>query len=153
MEENNITAVSGIGPDLFSPPHILHLLMELFAGEKQQAISQQEQLIKHLLACHYCRTAVVVLLSLVQEYDRRNNDPEEPAHDLLVKFATISREIEAREAQEYERLGAYAEAIVFKGRYNANTRFPDVTAHLSTCNDCYSIVEKTVASLKESEEN
>ena len=152
MQEDNIAAISGIGPDLFLPPHILHLLMELFAGEKQQAISQQEQLVRHLLTCHYCRTAVMVLLGLVQEYDRRNNNAEEPVRDLLINFASISREIEASEAREFERLGAYAEAIVFEGRDNADLRFPDIAAHLRICADCYSIVETTVSSIKELEE-
>jgi hypothetical protein len=153
MQEDNVAAISGIGPDLFSPPHILHLLMELFAGDKRQGISQQEHMVRHLITCHYCRTAVMVLLGVVQEYDHRNNDPEEPARDLLVKFANISREIEASEAREYERLGAYAEAIVFKGRDHAKQSFPDVADHLSICNDCDSIVEKTVSFIKESEED
>src|SRR5947209_4385723 len=97
MQEDNVAAIAGIGPDLFLPPHILPLVMELLAGDKQQAISQQEQLVSHLVACHYCRTAVMILLGIVQEYDRRNNDSEEPARDLLVNIASISREIEARE--------------------------------------------------------
>ncbi len=102
MKENKAAVMFEIGPDLFVPPHVLSILMELFAGERQQALSQQEQLLEHLAACHYCRTAVVVLLGVAQEYDRRNNDPEESAHDLLIRFANISRAIEAH---EYERLG------------------------------------------------
>lgn len=153
MREDNVAAISGIGPDLFLPPHILPLLTELFAGEKQQAISQKEQMVSHLVTCHYCRTAVMVLLGIVQEYDRRNNNSEEPARNLLVSFASISREIEASEAREYERLGAYAEAIVYEGRDNANLRFPDVAAHVRICPDCYSELEDTVSSIIESEGN
>lgn len=152
MKEDNATVISEIGPDLFVPPHVLPVLMELFAGERQQVLSQQEQLLAHLATCHFCRTAVVVLLGLAQEYDRRNNDPEEPAHDLLVRFANISRAIEAREAREFERLGAYAEAIAAEGRDRADLRFPDVAAHLRICPDCRSALEATVSSITESEE-
>lgn len=152
MKEDNAPVISEIGPDLFLPPHVLSVLMELFAGERQQVLSQQEQLLTHLTTCHFCRTAVVVLLGLAQEYDRRNNDPEEPAHDLLVRFANISRAIEAREAREFERLGAYAEAIVAEGRDKADLRFPDVAAHLRICPDCRSALEATVSSITESEE-
>lgn len=153
MQDDNAAAISGIGPDLFLPPHILPLVMELFAGEKQPDISLQEQLVSHLVACHYCRTAVMVLLGVVQEYDRRNNNSEEPARYLLVNMASISREIEAREAREYESLGAYAEAIVYEGQGKAELSFPDIAAHLSICADCSSIVKMTVSSLKESEEH
>ena len=152
MKEDNATVISEIGPDLFVPPHVLPVLMELIAGERQQVLSQQEQLLAHLATCHFCRTAVVVLLGLAQEYDRRNNDPEEPAHDLLVRFANISRAIEAREAREFERLGAYAETIVAEGRDGADLRFPDVAAHLKICPDCRSALEATVSSITESEE-
>lgn len=141
--------MSKIDPDLFVPPHVLPVLMELFAGERQQALSQQEQLLAHLTECHYCRTAVVFLLDVAQEYDRRNNDPEEPAHALLVRFANISR---ALEAHEYERLGAYAEAIVAEGRNKADLCFPDVVAHLRRCPDCRSVLKATVDAIAESGE-
>ncbi len=147
MKEDIAAIMFEVGPDLFVPPHVLSVLIELFAGEKQQALSQQEQLLEHLAACHYCRTAVVVLLSIAQEYDRRNNDPEEPAHDLLMRFANISRTIEAR---EYECLGAYAEAIAAEGRDKAELRFPEVASHLRICLGCRSALEATVAFITES---
>jgi hypothetical protein len=149
MNEDRATVMSEVGPDLFVPPHVLSVLMELFAGDRQQALSQQEQLLAHLTTCLYCRTAVVVLLSIAQEYDRRNNDPEEPAHDLLMRFANISH---ALEAHEYECLGTYAEAIAAEGRDKAEQRFPDVVAHLRTCLDCRSVLEATVTFITESEE-
>lgn len=152
MQKDNAAAISRISRTLSSPPHILPLLMELFAGDTQPAISQQEQLVGHLITCHYCRTAVMVLLDVVQEYDRRNNDSEKSAHDLLVNLVNISREIEASEAGGHERLGAYAEAIVDEGQGKANLHFPDVAAHLNICADCSLTVEMTVSSLKESEE-
>ena len=91
----------------------------------------------------------MVLLGVAQEYDRRNNDPEGSAHDLLIRFANISRAIEAH---EYERLGAYAEAIVAEGRDKADLHFPDVASHLRICPDCRSALEATVAFITESEE-
>jgi hypothetical protein len=145
MKEDNAKVITAVGPDLLVPPHVLPLLMELFAGDRQQALSQQEQLLAHLATCHYCRTAVMVLLSYAQEYDHRNNNPEEPTRDLLTRFADISRAIEAREAQEFERLGVYAEAIVAEGREKAAQRFPDVAGHLKICPDCRSAVDATVA--------
>jgi hypothetical protein len=151
MKEDDATTMSQVGPDLSVPPHVLPLLMELFVGEGQQALSQQEQLLEHLATCHYCRTALVVLLRVEQEYDRRNNNPEEPARDLLMRFVRINDEIEAREAHAFERMGAYAEAIVSEGRARAAQRFPDVAAHLRTCPDCCSALEATVAFINEVE--
>ena len=145
-----VKAIDEFGPDLLVSPHILPQLMELFVGDRQQALSQQKQLITHITDCHYCRTAVMVLLSYAQEYDSRYN-PEEPAHDLLERFAAISRKIEAREAREFERLAVYAETIAKEGLENAAQRFPEIAAHLKICSDCRSAVEKTVASLTREE--
>ena len=145
MKRNNAKVVAEAGPDLSVSPHILPLLMELFAGDRQQAHTQQEQLVAHLETCHYCRTAVMILLSYAQEYDHRNNDPEEPTRDLLARFACISRAIEAREAQEFERLGVYAEAIAKEGQEKAAQRYPDIADHLNICPDCRSAIEATVA--------
>jgi len=152
MKEDNAKVITAVGPDLLVPPHVLSLLMELLAGDRQQALSQQEQLLAHLTTCHYCRTAVMVLLSYAQEYDRRNNNPEKPTRELLMRFAGISRAIEAGEAQEFERLGVYAETIVAEGQEKAAQRFPDVAAHLKTCPDCRSALEATVAFIIGTEE-
>lgn len=133
-------------PDLLSPPHVLSLLMELFAGDRQQALAQQEHLSVHLAACQHCRTAAIVLLSVAQAYDRRNNDPEDVAHDLLVRLVALDRKIEAH---RYERLGVYAEAIVAEGHDKAATLFPDLAAHLRSCPDCRSMLEATVDFLAE----
>jgi len=148
MQEDKATVMSEVGPDLLEPPHVLPVLMELFAGDRQQALAQQEQLLAHLAACHYCRTAVVFLLSVAQEYDHRNNNPEEVVHDLLVGFANIDRKIEAH---RYERLGVYAEAIAAEGRDKAAALFPDLAAHLRACSDCRSMLEETVAFIIEAE--
>lgn len=152
MKEDNATIMSEVGLDLFVPPHVLPILMELFGGERQQVLSRQEQLLAHFAMCHYCRTAVVFLLNVAQEYDHRNNNHEEPTRDLLIRFANISREIEAHEAREFERMGAYAEAIVAEGRERAAQLFPDVAAHLRICSDCCSVLEATLVSLTEPNE-
>jgi hypothetical protein len=149
MKEDKAGVMSKIGPDLLAPPHVIPVLMELIGGERQQALSQQEQLRAHLATCHSCRTAVMVLLGAAQEYDRRNNNPEEPTRDLLMRFANINCEIEAYEAREFERMGAYAEAIAAEGRERAAQLFPDVATHLRICPDCSSALEATVASITE----
>lgn len=156
MNEDNAGILSKIGPDLLVPPHILPVLMELLAGDSPQGLSQQEQLYAHLATCHYCRTAVVFLLKVAQGYDRINNNSEEPIRDLLAHFENISREAEvreAREAWEFERMGAYAEAIVAVGQEMADQSFPDVAAHLRICPECRSAVKATVATITESEES
>jgi hypothetical protein len=153
MKVDNATFMSVVGPDLLVPPHVLPVLMELFGGGRQQALSQQEQLLAHLAMCHYCRTAVVFLLNVAQEYERRNNDSEEPTYDLLMRFANISRETEAQEAHEFECMGAYAEAIVAQGRERAAQSFPDIATHLRICPVCRSALEATVVSITEAEES
>ncbi len=147
MEEETLSRSDG--PDLLSPPHVLAALMELFAGDKQQALSQQDQMIAHITACHQCRTAVMVLLSYAQEYDRRNDLSEEPTRELVTRFAHISRAIEMREAHEFERLAVYAETIHSEGQEQAAERYPALVAHLQICPECRSAVEATVAFLLE----
>lgn len=149
MKDNHATIVSEVGPDLSVPPHVLSILMELFAGERQQDPSLPEQLVAHLSVCQYCRTAVIALLGIAQEDDRNNNNPQEPANDLLTRFARINLAIEEC---EHERLGAYAEVIVDDGQDKANQRFPDVVAHLKICSDCRSVLTATIAFISESEE-
>jgi hypothetical protein len=141
MKEEITMMLSEVGPDLLEPPHVVPALMELFAGDRQQALPEQEQLFTHLVACQYCRTAAMFLLGIAQECDRRNNDPEEVAHDLLMRFADLDRRIEAH---RYERLGVYAETIVTAGRDKAAELFPDIAAHLNACPDCRSMIEETV---------
>lgn len=138
-----------VHPDLLVPPHIVDKLIHLVVGEWQPDPSQQQQLVAHLTECPYCRTALIVLLSAEQEYERSDSYPEEPMHDLVMRFVTIHHEIEA---QEYERMGAYAEAIVAQGREEADKRFPVLAEHIRRCPSCKSTLEETVAFLKEVEE-
>jgi hypothetical protein len=152
MKEHHASLKSEVGPDLFEPPHVLPALMELLANKDHQFLSQREQLLAHLATCYYCRTAVIFLLSEVLEYDYRNNNNQEPAQRLLLHFADIDRAINAHEAHQYERMGAYAESIVYEGEDQANLRFPDIAAHLKVCSDCRSALEATIVSVTESEE-
>ena len=148
MKERKAIVMDKVRPDLFVPPHIVSELMRLVAGEWQPDLSQQEQLVAHLTECHFCRTALIVLLSAGQEYERSNSYPEGLARDLLMRFVTIHHEIEA---QEYEQMGAYAEAIVAEGREEADKRFPVLAEHIRRCPGCKSTMEEIVAFLKESE--
>jgi len=149
MEDKRSTVMDKVRPDLLVPPHIVDKLFHLVAGEWQPDLSQQEQLVVHLMECRYCRTALIVLLSADQEYERLNSTSEAPVHDLLTRFATIHHEIEA---QDYEQMGAYAEAIIAKGREEADKRFPVLAEHVRRCSSCTSTLEETLAFLKEPEE-
>ena len=149
MKEKKVTLMDKVRPDLLVPPHIVGKLIHLVVGEWQPDPSQQEQLIAHITECRYCRIALIVLLSAEQEYERLNSFPEAPAHNLLMQFVTIHHEIEA---QEYERMGAYAETIVAKGREEADKRFSILAEHIRRCPSCASTLEETLAFLKELEE-
>lgn len=149
MAEKTVSMIDNIHPDLLVSPHIVGKLIDLVGSEWQPDSIQQKQLVAHLTVCSYCRTSLIVLLSAAQECDRRNNEPEEPAQDLLLRFADISRAIEAR---EYERMGAYAETFVTEGQEKADSRFPDVTIRLRICPDSRSMLEATLAFLSESKE-
>jgi len=146
MEENKATVKDKVRPDLLVPPHIVGELIRLILGEWQPVSSQQEQLIVHLTECLYCRTALIVLLSADQEHERLSSSPEAPVHNLLTQFVTIHHEIEA---QDYEQMGAYAEAIIAKGREEADKRFPVLAEHVRSCLSCASTVEDTLAFLDE----
>ena len=146
MKEKKATVVDKVHPELLASPHIVGKLIHLVLGEWQLAPAQQEQLVAHLTGCPYCRTALIVLLSAEQEYEKLYSYPEVSARNLLARFVTIHREIEA---QEYERMGAYAEAIVAKGREKAEKRFPILAEHIRRCSSCKSTLEETLAFLNE----
>ena len=149
MEGKKVSVKDKVRPDLLLPPHIVDTLIRLVLGEWQPAPSQQEQLVVHLTECPYCRTALIVLLSADQEYERLNSSSEAPARNLLTQFVTIHHEIEA---QDYEHMGAYAEAIIAKGREEADKRFPVLAEHVRRCSSCTSTLEDILAFLNEPEE-
>ena len=146
MKEKKATVVEKVHPELLASPHIVGKLIHLVIGEWQPDPAQQEQLIAHLTECPYCRTALIVLLSAEQEYEKLNDYPEVSARNLLARFVTIHHEIEA---QEYEQMGAYAEAIVAGGRKKADKRFPILAEHIRRCPSCKSTLEETLAFLNE----
>lgn len=149
MKERKATVMDKVRPDLLVPPHIVGELIHLVRGEWQPDPSQQEQLVAHLTGCRYCRTALIVLLSAEQEYERSNSYPEAPVRNLLARFVTIHHEIEVL---GYEQMGAYAEAIVAEGKEKADKRFPILAKHIRRCPGCKSTLEETVAFLNEHEE-
>ncbi|HAG97901.1 MAG TPA: hypothetical protein DDW33_14605 [Ktedonobacter sp.] len=148
MKERKAIVIDKVFPDLLVPPHIVDKLLHLVVGEWQPDLSQQEQLIAHFTECSYCRIALIVLLSAEQEYDRLYGESEVPVRDLLKRFVRIHHEIEA---QDYEHIGAYAEAIVALGREKADKRFPILVEHISKCPSCASTLVETLAFLKEPE--
>ena len=95
------------------------------------------------LGCYLHAIGRIPLLSAEQEYNRLHNYPDAPAHELLTQFVTLHHAIEA---QDYEHMGAYAEAIVAEGKEEADKRFPLLAEHISKCPSCQSTLEETVAS-------
>jgi len=146
MEDKKASVLDKVRPDLLEPPHIVGTLYHLVAGEWQPDPSQREQLVVHLTECRYCRTALIVLLSADQEYERLNSSPETPVHNLLTRFVALHHEIEA---QDYEQMGVYAEAIIAVGREEADNRFPVLADHVTSCSSCKSTLEDTLAFLNE----
>jgi hypothetical protein len=150
MEDKKAIIIDKVSPDLLVSPHIVSELFHLVMGEWQPDPSQQEQLVVHLSECYYCRTSLIVLLSADQEYEMANSYTETPAHNLLTQFVTIHHEIAV---QDYEHMGAYAEAIMAEGREEADKRFLVLAEHVRKCSSCKSTLEETLAFLNESEEN
>ena len=149
MKEKKATIMDKVRPDLLVSPHIVSELIHLVLDNWQPDLAQQEQLIAHLTECLYCRTALIVLLSAEQEYEKLNDYPEVSARNLLARFVTIHHEIEV---QEYELMGAYAEAIVAEGREKADKRFPILAQNIERCPGCKSTLEETLAFLNEPQE-
>ena len=150
MEDKKATIIDKVSPDLLLSPHILSDLFHLVMGEWKPDSSQLEQLVIHLEECRYCRTHLLVLLTADQEYERLSSSTETSAQNLLKQFVTIHHEIQS---QDYEHLGAYAEAIIDKGREAADKCFPALVEHLRKCSSCTSALEDTLAFLNEHEDN
>jgi hypothetical protein len=148
MEEMSTSTMKQTHPDLLVPPHILAALLRLtIEGEWQAGSEEQEQITAHLATCQYCRSALIGLLSMIQEQERREASGETSAHDILTHFVAIDHEIAAIDD---EQIGAYAEAIVYKGRKNANRLFPRLAKHVRKCTSCNSRLKATLAFLRKS---
>jgi hypothetical protein len=142
MKDKKAAIMVKAHPDLLVPPHVLDKLFQLVAGEWQPDPIEQEQLVAHFMECPYCRTALIVLLSAELE----GEGPESSVRSLLTRFVALHQEIEA---QEYEHMGAYAEAIVAKGREEADKSFPLLVEHIKRCPGCASTLEEILAFLNE----
>lgn len=143
----------GSGPvppsGLLTPPHIVPLLMDLLAGGTHPERLQQEHIESHLAECEACRTALIFLLCVALGADSESGLAETAARDLVARFATINDAIEAVEARGFERWGAYAEAILARGREVAGRDFPALAAHIEQCSACRSALESTLAFISE----
>jgi len=142
MKDKKAAIMDKVHPDLLVPPHIVDKLFQLVAGEWRPDPAEQEQLAAHFMECPYCRTALIVLLSAEPEEE----GSESSVRSLLTRFVAIHHEIEA---QEYEQMGAYAEAIVAKGREEADKHFPVLADHIKRCPGCKSTLEAILAFLNE----
>lgn len=143
------------GPDLLVPPHVLTGVLDMCVGVGSPDPGWQEHLVAHLGGCPYCRTAVITLLCVAQEADRRLGNDDGQAGQVL-QFARTHRALEAdvyertrAEAAAYERMGAYTEAIHAMGRAAADEepRFATLAAHVASCPDCQSSLDGTLAFL------
>jgi hypothetical protein len=149
MKENIAGVMDKVRPDMLVPPHIVDKLFHLVTGEKQPDSSQLEQMTAHLAECSYCRTMLIVLFSVEQEYERLNEPDETSAHDLLRQLGEIHL---AAETLDHEQIGAYAETIVAEGKKEADKRFSILAKHINRCSICHTLLEELLDSLNEAEE-
>lgn len=148
MKQKKTSVRENVRLDLLVPPHVVDKLVNLFADTWQLDTVQLEQLAAHLKECSPCRTFLIALLGTEANRVNPNSNPENPAHDLLMRFVNLHHKIES---QEYEQLGAYAEAIIAKGENEADKRFPTIAEHIHRCSGCKSVLEETLAFLREPE--
>ena len=148
MKQKKSPVLEKIRSDLLVPPHIVDKLFHVFTGEWQPDSVQQGELVTHLTKCSPCRTLLITLLAATQNYEKSNGNDETFIDDLLARFVHIHHEIES---QEYEQMGAYAEAIVARGEKEADKRFPQLAVHVKSCSDCRIMLKDILSFLKESE--
>lgn len=132
-------------PDLLVPPHVVTHLMQLVVGERTPDQPEREHLEAHCSECLYCRT---FLITVVQAYERLRCGTEAPALDLAAWFVPLPHELEA---QDYEQMGAYAEALASIGR-EADKRFPILAEHTRGCLSCKYALESLLIFLTEHQE-
>jgi hypothetical protein len=157
-----ILSAQGTGPNLLVAPHVLTEAFDAFAETEALEPERQAHLLAHLGCCTYCRTAVIYLLCVAQEADRRSDNEDGQAGQVLAEIARIHRYLEAvedkrarEEAAWCERMGAYAETIAAIGRAAADEdpRFTALAAHVASCPDCRSCLENTLESLADESED
>jgi len=99
MEENGPHDELLEPPDLLVPPHLLPQVFDLLIGAWHPDADQQRQMEAHLLTCSYCRVALITLLCVAEEADRRTGAPS-PAHALLASWAALHRRLEQQQIQK-----------------------------------------------------
>src|ERR1700693_1658427 len=104
---------------LEKPPHILLGLIGLVSDESQLDSAKQEQMLAHLAECVSCENALMTLLVVELEDERRIGRSEEPAWRLISKLSQIKDETQIR-----DDIPAYVEALEAQGEEEANKRFP-----------------------------
>jgi hypothetical protein len=148
--EKDVSIMDMVHPDLFEAPHKLDELLRFIAGAWQPDLSQQEQLVTHLMTCSYCRVALITVLSGEEAYMQKLQASSKTAlHDLLLQFVTIHHKLDAL---TYECIGAYAEALVTVGNIVADKRFSVLAEHMQSCVHCRLMLADMVTFLNESEE-
>jgi hypothetical protein len=139
-----------VHPDLFEAPHKLDELLRFLTGAWQPNLSQQEQLVTHLMTCSYCRVALITLLSGEQKYMQTlQNYSETVLHHIILQFAAIHHKLDML---TYEYIGAYAEALVTLGNKAADKRFSVLAEHMQGCAYCQVLLEDMLAFLNAPEE-
>ena len=149
MEEKRAGVMNKVHPDLRVPPHVVEQLIDFVAGEKLPDPPQLEQMARHLSTCPYCRTRLIMLLSNEQKNEFLSAADQATIHDLLAKVVGIHAEIEAL---GYEQIAAYAEAIVAKGKAEADKHFSVLAGHIRRCQSCTAILEEMLDFLNETDE-
>lgn len=145
MQKDRIRIILDNEPDLSTPPHTLPLLIDLFTGEEKQTSHQLDELCAHLLVCDACRSAAVFLLNVVKDHDHQNTITTN-IDDIITRLAQAQHVLEA---DDYTKLGKYAETVVTQGGKLAAKQFPELASHLGVCQICSQIIEATIDSLED----
>ncbi len=148
MTKDKAAVMEKVHPNLFLTPHVADKLVDLVIGEWQPDELQYEQLATHVTECEPCRTVLAVLLSAMRQDEKPRSSTEVFIETLLSQLADINHKIQA---QEYEQMGEYAEAVIAKGKKQADKRFPVLVEHIKNCSTCRSTLEETLIFLRASQ--
>lgn len=121
--------------DLQKPPHVMSQFIDLLTGELQQFSTEPEQRWGHLEECLHCQVFLGSYLAKLIEYNEKNNNPVKPEQELLTRLIQVMHETLRRD------IPAYIEVFEEQGEKEASKRFPQLTEHFQTCQDCCQAVE------------
>lgn len=133
---------------LLSPPHVVDKIVDFLMDGWKPDAAEQEMIMTHIVGCSDCSTALHGLLYIVEQYEKANEDAE-AIHEILTNFVSIHDQIEA---QRYEQMAMYAEAIMDKGKEIADSMFPILAKNMESNADCKKIMENMLAAFKEDKE-